>query len=61
MLSIKLYEMKYSSTTIFKSSGLILQEKGDTLLIKAARLGKDHVVCLLLHAGAAIEATNEVT
>ena len=31
------------------------------MLIKAARLGKEDVVCLLLHAGAAIEAADEVT
>jgi hypothetical protein len=39
---------------------LFKQEQEDTLLIKAARLGKEDVVSLLLHAGAAIEATNEV-
>jgi hypothetical protein len=33
----------------------------DTLLIKAASLGKEDVVHLLLHAGAAIEAANNVT
>ena len=37
------------------------QEKEDTLLIHAARLGKEDVVDLLLLAGAHIEATNKVT
>ena len=37
------------------------QEKEDTLLIKAARLGKEDVLLLLLDAGAAIEATNKVS
>ena len=33
----------------------------DTLLIKAASLGRDDVVYLLLNAGAAIETKNKVT
>jgi hypothetical protein len=33
----------------------------ETLLIKAAREGKEGVVHLLLNYGAAIEATDEVT
>ncbi len=37
------------------------QEREDTLLIHAARLGKEDVVDLLLLAGARIEATNTVT
>ena len=40
---------------------LIFQQFGVTLLIKAARLGKEDVVKLLIDAGAAIEATNKVT
>ena len=36
------------------------QEKEDTLLIKAARLGKVDVINLLLNAGLAIETINKV-
>ena len=36
------------------------EKEDDTLLIKAASLGKRDVVFLLLQAGADIEATNEV-
>ena len=40
---------------------MLLQEKGDTLLIMAARLGRDELVDLILGgAGAAIEAKNKV-
>ena len=41
-------------------SFLFQKEKKDTLLIKAARLGKEDVLQVLLNAGAAIEATNKV-
>ena len=37
------------------------QEKEDTILIHATRLGKEDVVDLLFLAGADIEATNKVT
>ena len=40
---------------------IITNEREDTLLIHAARLGKEDVVDLLLLAGAHIEATNKVT
>jgi ankyrin repeat protein len=40
---------------------LYLQDKKETLLIKAARQGKEDILQLLLNAGAAIEATNKVT
>ena len=42
--------MEYLSTNDFGLSVLFEQEKEDTLLIKAARLGKEDVVSLLLHA-----------
>ena len=35
------------------------QENGDSLLIKAARLGKHDLVEALLHLGAAVEARNK--
>ncbi len=41
-------------------SFLFQKDKEDTLLIKAARLGKEDVLQVLLNAGAAIEATNKV-
>ena len=53
--------MEYLSTNDFRLSVLFEQVKEDTLLIKAARLGKEEVASLLLHAGAAIDATTKVT
>ena len=52
--------MEYLSTNVFRLSVLFKQEKEDTLLITAARSGKEDVVSLLLHAGAVTEATNKV-
>ena len=51
--------MEYLSTNDLRL--FVLFEQANTLLIKAAKLGKEDVVSLLLHAGAAIEATNKVT
>ena len=39
---------------------LLGQWEEDTLLIRAARLGKEDFVLLLLNAGAAVRATNKV-
>ena len=53
--------MEYFSTNDFQLSFHFEQRRADTLLTKASKLGKEDVVHLLLYAGAAIEATNEVT
>ena len=37
----------------------MIQENGDSLLIKAARLGKHDIVETLFHLGAALEARNK--
>ena len=39
---------------------MVQQEMEDTVLLKAARLGKEDVVHLLLNAGADIEAKSKV-
>lgn len=39
---------------------VVHQEKQDTILVKAAKLGKQDIVDMLLAVGADIEATNKV-
>ena len=52
--------IKISSIHIYLNSIIYGQSKEDTLLIKAAKLGQDDIIEMLLLAGADIENRNKV-